>query len=97
MILQNPILFNGVNYSWCNLTCVAFGVPVTGITSVSIKRNQDKKNNYAIGNEPTSRGYGNVEYDFSISVYREWLQSVIDAAPSKDLLLIQPFTWKMAL
>lgn len=96
MILQQPILVNGVNYSWCNLTNVAFGVPVVGITAVNFSRKQDKKLNYGIGNEPTSVGYGNVEYDFSISVYREWLQSVINAAPSKDILLIQGFDWKMA-
>lgn len=96
MIQVQPILLNGTNYSWGNLNHVALGVPVVGITAINFTRKQKKENNYGIGMEPISRGYGNVEYEGSLSCYREFLQAIINAAPNKDILQIGAFDWKMA-
>lgn len=85
-----PIV-NGVNYSWANVKLVLFGVPVVGITEISYSRKQKKENNYGAGVDPISRGYGNIENEGSISLYRDEWQKIIDAAPNKDPLSIQPF------
>lgn len=53
------VLVNGVNWSWANLNNIAFGVPVIGILAINYKIKQNKENNYGVGNEPISRGYGN--------------------------------------
>jgi len=83
-------LINGVNYSWANVKLVLFGVPVVGITQIEYKRKQKKENNYGMGVEPISRGYGNKEYEGKIVLYREEWNAIIAAAPSRDPLDI-PF------
>lgn len=88
--MANPLI-NGVNYSWSNVKLVLFGVPVIGITQIEYKRKQTKENNYGMGTEPISRGYGNKEYEGKITLYREEWNSIIAAAPSRDPLEISPF------
>lgn len=88
--MANPLI-NGVNYSWSNVKLVLFGVPVVGITQIEYKRKQKKDNNYGMGTEPISRGYGNKEYEGKITLYREEWNSIIAAAPSRDPLDISFF------
>lgn len=84
-------LINGINYSWSNVKLVLFGVPVSGITKIEYKKKQNKENNYGMGDEPVSRGYGNKEYDAKITVYRDEWQKIINASPSRDPLSVAPF------
>jgi hypothetical protein len=84
------VLRQGVNYSWGNITLVLFGIPIIGITKISYKRKQTKENNYGFGFEPTSVGYGNVEYEGSIDMYLDEWKKIIAAAPNRDALAI-PF------
>lgn len=84
-------LINGVNYSWSNIKLVLFGVPVVGITKIEYSRKQKKENNYGMGTEPISRGYGNKEYEGKITLYREEWQAIIAAATGKDPLDIDFF------
>jgi len=93
--MANPLI-NGVNYSWSNVKLVLFGVPVIGITQIEYKRKQNKENNYGMGTEPISRGYGNKEYEGKITLYREEWNSIIIAAPSRDPLEIAPFDIQVA-
>lgn len=89
--MPNTTLINGVNYSWKDIIFVLFGVPVQGITKISYKRKQTKENNYGAGKQPISRGYGNEEYEGSITVYLDEWKKVIAAAPSKNPMEIPPF------
>jgi hypothetical protein len=84
-------LINGVSYAWVDINFVLFGVPVTGITKVMYKKKQNKENLMGAGAKPTSRGYGNEEYEASIEIYSEVMRKIIDASPNKDLLAIPPF------
>ena len=84
-------LINGINYSWANITLVLFGVPVVGITKIDYKRKQKKENNYGVGAQPVSRGYGNYEYEGSIEIYQDEWKRIIAASPNKDPLAIPPF------
>ena len=83
---MNTPLINGVNYSWANVKFTLFGVPVVGITKISYKKSQKKENNYGAGSAPTSRGYGNYEYEASITLYRDEWNRIIAAAPNYDPL-----------
>jgi len=91
------VLVNGINYSWANLTNIAFGVPVVGIMAINWTRKQTKENNYGLGVEPISRGYGNKEYEGKITVYKDWWQSVVDTTPTGDPTDIPPFDWVLSL
>lgn len=84
-------LVNGVNYSWANVTLVLFGVSVVGITKIEYKRKQKKENNYGFGQNPISRGYGNIENEGSIELYTDAWKSIIAASPNRDPLQIAPF------
>lgn len=84
-------LINGIQYSWSNIKLQLFGVPVIGITEISYNRKQKKENNYGSGVEPVSRGYGNKEYDGSISIYLDEWNKIIQSASNKDPLDIPPF------
>jgi hypothetical protein len=87
-------LINGVNYSWSNIILVLFGVPVVGITEISYKRTQKKENNHGMGSEPVSRGYGDRNYDGSITIYYDELKRIISSMPAglnNDITQIPPF------
>ena len=84
-------LINGINYSWGNIKLILFGVPVIGITKIEYKRSQKKENNYGIGFEPISRGYGNVTYEASIEIYQDEWKRIIASSPNNDPLSIAPF------
>ena len=84
-------LINGINYSWANVKFNLFGVPLIGITEIDYDRKMKKDNNYGYGQDPISRGYGNIENSGSISIYWDEWRRVIAAAPSSDPLFIKPF------
>ena len=84
-------LVNGINYSWAGIKLVLFGVPVVGITKITYNAKQKKENNYGMGVEPISRGYGNKEYDGSIEMYLDEWKRIISASPNRDPLSIAPF------
>lgn len=86
-----PVLVNGVNYSWGNISFVLFGIPVIGITKINYKRSQKKENNYGWGVEPISRGYGNVEYEGDVDLFIDEWKRIIDASPLRNPLQIPPF------
>jgi hypothetical protein len=91
------VLINGVNYSWENTNVLIFGQILTGITKVSIKSKQTKDNNYGIGKKPISRGYGNVEFEGSMSVYFDELLRWIKATGNGDILEIPYFDFPIML
>lgn len=84
-------LINGVSYSWSSVTFAVAGVPVIGITKVAYKKTQNKENIYGAGAMPVSRGYGNKEFEGSITIKREELNRLIAAAPNRDISDIPPF------
>lgn len=91
--MANTPLINGVMYSAASVNNIAFGVPVTGLVSLSWKRSQKTEHQYNLGNEPLGVTYGQITYEATITVYKDWWQSVINAAPNKDVLQIAPFNW----
>jgi hypothetical protein len=82
---------NGVNESWINLSVILFGVPLIGITKLTVTANQAKENNYGMGAEPVSRGYGRKEYSGSMTVYLDEIKKILSASPNRNLLDIPMF------
>lgn len=77
------LLINGTNYSWANITVALFGTPIYGITKINYKESQVKENNYGLGKQPVSRGYGNVEYEGEIEIYYDELVRITTAFGGK--------------
>jgi hypothetical protein len=84
-------LINGTNYSWSNISLILFGTPVVGILAIDYKRKQIKTNNYGAGQQPVSRGYGNYEYEYSITLYMDVWKSIIASSPGRDPFKIPAF------
>mgnify|MGYP000072952152 CR=1 FL=1 len=83
-------LINGINFSWGNLSLVLFNSVVIGVTEIEYKEKQVKENNYGMGQQPVSRGYGNEEYEGSITMYLDEWKRIIKASPNNKPLSIAP-------
>jgi hypothetical protein len=89
--------YQGVNYTWQNAAIILFNVPLVGITKISIKEKQSKTNEYGMGREPIYRGYGNKEYEASLSVYFDELVKWVNATSNGKILDIPYFDFPMVL
>lgn len=88
--MANPLV-NGSNFDWATISLVLFGVPEVGLTEIKYSRKQKKENNYGAGNIPVSRGYGNYEFEGSITMYLDVWKEIIKNSPNRDPLSIPPF------
>lgn len=88
---------NGVNYSWPNQKIIIFGQPLIGITKLTLMEAQVKENNYGVGSEPISRGYGNKSYTASMEVYFDEIVKIISQSPNRTLNDIGMFNFTVAM
>lgn len=91
MLADRTPLINGTAYSYADAVVNLFGVPLAGITSVKYMADGEVVNNYGAGRKPTSRGHGPIEFTASITIDRAEFNSLIQAAPNKNLLDIPEF------
>lgn len=88
---QGTPMINGRLYGWADLVIVIMGVVVTGVTSISWKRKRVKENKYGAGGQPVGRGYGNIEYEASITLHVDEIAAIEAAIPSGHLDDALPF------
>jgi hypothetical protein len=82
----------GVSYSSANVNVLISGVPLIFVRSISYDKKRNVTNNYAIGPEPVSIGYGQVTYSGgSIEIAMDDWKRIIAGAPGGDPTLIAPF------
>ena len=91
MAVDNTPLINGQAYSWVDITVNILGVPLAGIMEISYEETGEIVNNYGAGRRPVSRGHGKIECTASISIDRAEYNSLIQAAPGKNLMNIPEF------
>lgn len=75
-------MINGINYSWASVRIAPYGVPLTGVTAINYGEKETKENNYGAGRYPISRGYGSIETNCSITLYKDTLEALQKAAPN---------------
>jgi len=63
-----------------NFSNVAGGA-IAGITSVKYERDRKIENNYGVGSEPISKGYGNITYTASITMDKNASQELQALSP----------------
>jgi hypothetical protein len=88
---QGTPMINGRLYGWADLVIVIMGVVVSGVTAVSWKRKRVKENRYGAGAQPVGRGYGNIEYEASITLHVDEIAAIEAAIPSGHLDDALPF------
>jgi hypothetical protein len=66
--IEKTSLINGAAVSFSSIKVNLNGVVINHITGVNYSVVQEKSNEYGIGSQPISRGYGNVVYEGSITI-----------------------------
>ncbi len=78
-------LINGINYASANVGIIIPVIgAVIGITDLNYNQVQQIDDNYGLGKEPTSRGYGQNSYTGDLTIYKDVWNRIIDASPGKD-------------
>ena len=85
---MNPILVNGVSYTWSSIIMMWYSLPIIGITSISYEATQKTELNYGAGVMPISEALGNYEFKGEMEVYLEEWNRILQAAPNGDPLQI---------
>ena len=87
------------NKSWADITFLVGGVPLLEIQELSYGLKRDIVDHYGVGDQPVSRGQGNVTYDETVAKMSvDELKRLEAAAPGGDITLLPPFpvqvVWK---
>ena len=87
-------LINGQAYEYAQIVLQILGVPIAGVSSIEYKEEQEKKNNFGIGNRPVSRGRAAIESSGSLEISMNDVEAIRDAniAGGGSMLTIPPFT-----
>lgn len=89
---QGIPLINGVRPAWANMRVNILGRTVTGITALDYKSKRKKENQYGAGDEVDHRGYGNREYEVTLTLYKYEVDAIKALLlPGQDLTDIAPF------
>lgn len=84
-------LINGVAYSSANINVILPIVgAVPGIQSIVYNQTTDVMENYALGQDPVSRGFGQNKYTGSIEIYKETYDLIVAASPNRNPTML-PF------
>ncbi len=76
-----PPLINGVAYTHAEIVCNIMGVPVVGITAINYADPQEITLNHSTGHKPTSRGFGPVTPEGTITMTMEEVERLSASAP----------------
>lgn len=88
-----PVLINGSTYSWAQLR-IQFSnmsLPLIGVSNISYSASREFENVYAAGDQPVARSSGNVTYEASITLFKDEVVQLQNAAPQGDITLLSPF------
>lgn len=81
MIGIQPPLINGVSYTHADVVINILGAPVIGVTAIKYADPQEITLNHATGHKPTSRGFGPVTPEGSITLTMEEVERLSQIAP----------------
>ena len=92
-VINNGVPYiNGKLYDWADVVVAVAGVPVTGITGVEYKDDQDVQLKYGAGRNPVGYAKGRITPSAKISLYQEEVEAMQAVAPNGRLQDIAPFT-----
>lgn len=80
MIASTPPLVNGASYTHAEIIVNILGVPIIGITAIKYSDPQEITLNHSTGHKPTSRGFGRVIPEGSITMTKEEVDKLSAAA-----------------
>lgn len=84
-------LINGKAYDFQLITAVVLGVPLPSISAINYTEEQEKENNFGLGNRPVTQGQGAINASGSFDISMNDIEALRDVAPQGSLLLIPAF------
>lgn len=78
-VIGKPLI-NGTAYTHADIVVAGFGFVILEVTAIDYKDPQDITLNYGTGQHPTSRGFGAIKPEASITVSTKEAQRLSDAA-----------------
>lgn len=84
-------LVNGRAYDFTQIQAVVLGVPLPSISSITYLEEQEKENNFGVGNRPVSRGQGAINANGTFDISMNDIEALRDAAPNGSLVQIPAF------
>lgn len=91
MAIIGQALINGVAYTHADIKLVILGIPIIEVTEISYADPQTITKNYGTGNQPTSRGFGNVEPTGSVTIAKKEFDKIRASAPGGKIQNIPDF------
>ena len=92
MVGNNGVPFvNGKLYDWADIVLVIAGVPVTGITGIEYKDDQDIVAKYGAGRYPVGFAKGRITSTGKITLYQEEVEAMQRQSLTGRLQDIAPF------
>lgn len=74
------MFINGREYEWADITVIAGGRDIEGLTAIEYGEKQDKNVIYGKGNKPLAIQKGNKSYEGSITLYQSELNTLQELA-----------------
>ena len=91
MINNGIPLVNGKLYDWADIVVTIAGVPVTGVTGIEYKDQQEVEMKYGAGRYPVGFGKGRISCEGKITLYQEEVEAIQRQSPTGRLQDIAPF------
>jgi hypothetical protein len=91
MINNGIPLVNGKLYDWADIVLTIAGVPVTGVTGIEYKDQQEVEMRYGAGRYPVGFGKGRISCEGKITLYQEEVEAIQRQSPTGRLQDIAPF------
>ena len=91
MINNGIPLVNGKLYDWADIVLAIAGVPVTGVTGIEYKDEQEVEMKYGAGRYPVGLGKGRISCEGKITLYQEEVEAIQRQSPTGRLQDIAPF------
>nr|DAM28375.1 MAG TPA: putative XkdM-like protein [Caudoviricetes sp.] len=92
MVGNNGVPFvNGKLYDWADIVLTIAGVPVTGITGIEYKDDQDIVTKYGAGRYPVGYAKGRITCTGKITLYQEEVEAIQRQSITGRLQDIAPF------
>ena len=84
-------LINGKAYDHTQLEIRLLGGQVFGVQNINYQQEQEKENNFGVGNNPVSRGKGAKNTSVSIELSMNDVEAIRDSVATRNLLDIPAF------
>jgi hypothetical protein len=91
MAVTGTPLVNGTAYTHADIVLNVLGTPIIEVTEISYSSLQDIEKNFGTGNQATSRSFGQINHEGSITIAMKEYNKIVALAPLGQIQNIPDF------